>query len=132
MEERCGWVTLRVEFGFLSLGVARGEKDGRLGGVRVAFGVCVRVAIQFFLKDEGKVQRGDGARQEAGGEFFLLLSRFGLDSSGGRGGAWGSGGTTCVARCEERAATREDKSLRDPSRLDVAGGEGVAERSSWA
>jgi len=37
-----------------------------------------------------------------------------------------------VARCEERAATREDKSLRDASRLDVAGGEGVAERSAWA
>jgi len=35
-----------------------------------------------------------------------------------------------VARCEERAATREDKSLRDASRLDVAGGEGVAERSA--
>jgi len=37
-----------------------------------------------------------------------------------------------VARCEERAATREDKSLRDASRLDVAGGEGVAERSALA
>jgi len=37
-----------------------------------------------------------------------------------------------VARCEPRAATREDKSLRDASRLDVAGGEGVAERSARA
>ena len=37
-----------------------------------------------------------------------------------------------MARCEERAATREDKSWRDASRLDVAGGEGVAERSAWA
>jgi len=37
-----------------------------------------------------------------------------------------------VARCEERAATREDKSLRDASRLDVAGGKEVAERSAWA
>jgi len=37
-----------------------------------------------------------------------------------------------VARCEERAATREDRSLRDTSRLDVAGGEGVPERSAWA
>ena len=37
-----------------------------------------------------------------------------------------------MAQCEERAATREDKSLRDASRLDVAGGEGVAERSAWA
>jgi len=36
-----------------------------------------------------------------------------------------------VARWEERAATREDKSLRDASRLDVAGGEGVAERPTW-
>jgi len=36
-----------------------------------------------------------------------------------------------VARCEERAATREDKSLRDASRLDEAGGEGVAQRSAW-
>ena len=35
-----------------------------------------------------------------------------------------------MARCEERAATREDNSLRDASRLDVAGGEGVAERSA--
>jgi len=31
-----------------------------------------------------------------------------------------------------RAATREDKSLRDASWWDVAGGEGVAERSAWA
>ena len=37
-----------------------------------------------------------------------------------------------MARSEERAATREDKSLRDASRLEVAGGEGVAERSAWA
>jgi len=37
-----------------------------------------------------------------------------------------------VARWEERAATREDKSLRNGSRLDVAGGEGVAERPAWA
>jgi len=37
-----------------------------------------------------------------------------------------------VAWCEPRAATREDKSLRDACRLDVAGGEGVAERSAWA
>jgi len=36
-----------------------------------------------------------------------------------------------VARCEEGAATREDKSLRDATRLDVAGGEGVADRSAW-
>ena len=41
-------------------------------------------------------------------------------------------GATCVVWCEERPATREDKSLRDASRLDVAGGEGVAERSAWA
>ena len=32
-----------------------------------------------------------------------------------------------MARWEERAATPEDKSLRDASRLSVAGGEGVAE-----
>ena len=37
-----------------------------------------------------------------------------------------------MARWEERAATRENKSLRDASRLDVARGEGVAERSAWA
>jgi len=37
-----------------------------------------------------------------------------------------------VARCEEKAATQEDKFLRDASRVDVAGGEGVAERSAWA
>ena len=37
-----------------------------------------------------------------------------------------------MARYEERAATREDKSLSDTSRLVVAGGEGVAERSAWA
>ena len=37
-----------------------------------------------------------------------------------------------MARCEERAATREDKSLRDASRLDMAGGDGVAEGSAWA
>jgi len=37
-----------------------------------------------------------------------------------------------VTQWEERAATREDKSLRDASRLDVAGGEGVAERPAWA
>jgi len=36
-----------------------------------------------------------------------------------------------VALWEERAATREDKSLRDASRLDVAGGEGVAEHPAW-
>jgi len=35
-----------------------------------------------------------------------------------------------VARCEERAATQEDKSLRDASRLDEAGGEGVADRAA--
>ena len=37
-----------------------------------------------------------------------------------------------MARWEKRAATREDKSLRDASRLDVAGGEGVAEHPAWA
>jgi len=37
-----------------------------------------------------------------------------------------------VARWDKRAATREDKSLRDASRLDVAGGEGVAECPAWA
>jgi len=37
-----------------------------------------------------------------------------------------------VARWEERAATGEDKSLRDASRLDVADGEGVAECPAWA
>ena len=37
-----------------------------------------------------------------------------------------------MARCEERAATTEDKSLIDASRLDGAGGEGVAELSTWA
>ena len=36
-----------------------------------------------------------------------------------------------MARWENRAATREDKSLRDASRLDVAGGEGVAECPAW-
>jgi len=36
-----------------------------------------------------------------------------------------------VVRCEERAATQEDKSLRDAFRLDVAGSEGVAENSPW-
>jgi len=51
----------------------------------VAFGVCVRVAIPFSLKEEGKIQGGDCSRREAGGEFFLLLSRFSLDSGGERG-----------------------------------------------
>ena len=37
-----------------------------------------------------------------------------------------------MARWEERAATREDKSLKGASRLDVAGGEGVAEHPAWA
>ena len=37
-----------------------------------------------------------------------------------------------MASWKERAATGEDKSLRDASRLDMAGGEGVAERSAWA
>jgi len=37
-----------------------------------------------------------------------------------------------VARWEERAATREDKSLGDASRLDVGGGKGVAEHPTWA
>jgi len=37
-----------------------------------------------------------------------------------------------VARWEERAATQEDKFLRDASRVDVARGEGVAERPAWA
>jgi len=37
-----------------------------------------------------------------------------------------------LARFEERAATREDKSVQAASRLHVAGGEGVAERSAWA
>jgi len=36
-----------------------------------------------------------------------------------------------VALWEERAAMREDKSLRDASRVDVAGGEGVAEGPAW-
>ena len=35
-----------------------------------------------------------------------------------------------MGRCEERAATREDKCLRDASRLDVASGETVAEHSA--
>ena len=37
-----------------------------------------------------------------------------------------------MARWEERAATREDKSLRDASRLDVTDGEEVAECPDWA
>jgi len=37
-----------------------------------------------------------------------------------------------VVRWEDRAATCEDKSLRDASRPDVAGGEGVAEHPTWA
>ena len=37
-----------------------------------------------------------------------------------------------MARSEDRAATREDKSLRDASRLDVSGGERVAERPASA
>ena len=37
-----------------------------------------------------------------------------------------------MARWEERAATREDKSLSDASRVDVAGGEGVAESPALA
>ena len=37
-----------------------------------------------------------------------------------------------MAWWEERAATWEDKSLRDVSRLDVATGERVAERPAWA
>jgi len=36
-----------------------------------------------------------------------------------------------VARWEERAPTREDESLRDALRLDVAGGEGVVDRPPW-
>jgi len=36
-----------------------------------------------------------------------------------------------VALCVERAAIREDKSLRDASRVDMAGGEGVSERPAW-
>jgi len=47
-------------------------------------------------------------------------------------GRRGGRGATCVARWQERAATREDKSLRDASRVDVAGGEGVAEGPAWA
>jgi len=37
-----------------------------------------------------------------------------------------------VARWEDREATRENKCLRDTSRLDVAGGDGVAEPPAWA
>ena len=37
-----------------------------------------------------------------------------------------------MAQWEERAAIREDKSWRDASRLDVAGGEGGAERPAWS
>jgi len=58
--------------------------DSRLGSVRVAFGVCVRVAIPFSLKEEGKIRGGDRTRREAGGEFLFLLSRFSLDRRGGR------------------------------------------------
>ena len=65
--------------------MARGEKDSRLGRVRVVFGVCVLVAIPFTLKKEAKIQCGDRTRGEAGGEFLLLLDGFSLDSRGGRG-----------------------------------------------
>ena len=51
----------------------------------MAFGVCVRGAIPFSLKEEGKIQGGDRSRHEAGGEFFLLLSRFSLHSRGESG-----------------------------------------------
>jgi len=51
----------------------------------VAFGVCVRVAILFSLKKERKVRGGNRTRCEAGGQFLFLLSRFSLDSRGGRG-----------------------------------------------
>jgi len=51
----------------------------------VAFGVCVRVAIPLSLKEEREVRGGDRTRREAGGEFLFLLSRFSLDSRGGRG-----------------------------------------------
>ena len=49
------------------------------------FGVCLRVAIPFSLKKEGKIRGGNRTRGEAGGEFLSLLSRFSLDSRGGRG-----------------------------------------------
>jgi len=54
----------------------------------MAFGVCVWVAILFSLKEEGIIRGGDRSRSEAGGEFFLLLSRFSLDSRGRRGWCW--------------------------------------------
>ena len=60
------------------------------------------------------------------------MSWFILDSTGGGEGAGAGGGATCVVRWKERAATREDKSLRDASRLDVAGGKGVAKYPAWA
>jgi len=42
-----------------------------------------------------------------------------------------AGGATCVARRKERVATGKDKSLREASKLDVAGGKGVAECPAW-
>ena len=51
----------------------------------MAFGVSVRVAIPFSLKEEGKIRGGDRTRREAGGQILFLLSGIGLDSRGGRG-----------------------------------------------
>jgi len=50
----------------------------------VAFRVRVQVAIPFPLKKEGKIWDSDSLRQEVGSEFLFLLSRFSLDSRGGR------------------------------------------------
>ena len=46
-------------------------------------------------------------------------------------GTWSQEGAPGVAQLAERGATPEDRSLRDSSRLDMGGGEGVAEQTSW-
>jgi len=64
--------------------VSRGEKDSCLGSVGVAFAVCVAVAIPFSLQMEGNIRGGNRMQREVGGEFLFQLSRFNLDSRGGR------------------------------------------------
>ena len=73
----------------------------------MAFGIRVQVPIPFPLEKEGKIRGDDRARREAGSEFLFLLSRFSLDSRGGR--RWGlrrRRSHLCGTMCGESSNTR--------------------------
>jgi len=132
MERRGGWVSLRVKLASSDRGWREAKRIAAWGesGWRLAY--VSGLPYHFPSKRKGKFRAATVRDVRRVASFICCWAGLAWTAGAGGGGASGSECATWVARSKERGATREDKSLRDASRLDVAGGEGVAERSAWA